>query len=426
MRRAIIIPVLTLITLVHLRAYAQKDTLPRGSQSHSTLKNGAVAVFAKTASKVVFLITKQSGEPHARASGVILTSDGYIATNYHALKGADAVEIRFFSNPADSDSYQSFNSPKLLYLDSDRDIAILKVNTSVLPFLPKPSYKPRVGEDVYAIGSPRGLNNTISEGIVSALRSTPIEDLIQHTAAISPGSSGGALVDSDGAFLGMNSWQITNGQNLNFAISAKDVWGALARARAVTTTLNYPPDSTDQDSTPVEERTWKDSQPAVKALEVVAERIKACPRIIWFETPNDEKKYGMMTRSRVYFGPPINVVWDVSRSESVRSPYSGYIEFAIPRSFWVPDDVREKYSREDPLVYGTWDKPTPNSQERYEFDLGPGGLRFVRALYRDPEKDKSGWEDDPMQPACSATGCGATCWNDAAENRQAAAHGIKP
>lgn len=55
------------------------------------------------ASKVVFLVTRKSGELHARASGVILAADGYIATNYHALEGADAVEIRFFPDPEDSD-----------------------------------------------------------------------------------------------------------------------------------------------------------------------------------------------------------------------------------------------------------------------------------------------------------------------------------
>ena len=399
---------------------AQGPTSPRSSKLQSSPRNGAESVFAETASKVVFLITRRSGEPHASASGVILTADGYIATNYHALQGADALEIRFFPDPANSGDYQSFNSARLLYLDPDQDIAILKVASTALPFFTKPSSETRVGESAYAIGSPKGLSNTISEGIVSALRSTPNENFIQHTAPISHGSSGGALVDSRGAFLGMNSWQMADGQNLNFAISAKHVWEALALAQQAKTALNFPPDSDARTSQATEDQAWKGSQPAVDALRAIADKIKSCPRIIWFETPNDEKKYGMMTRSRVYFGPPINVVWDVARSESVRSPYLGYIELAVPREFWVPDDVREKYSRKNPLLYGTLDKPIPAYLERYEFDIGPAGLRLVRALSRDPEKDDSGWRDDPMQPqsACSITACSTPCWQAAAESNK--------
>src|SRR5207247_1244869 len=148
----------------------------------------------------------------------ILSTDGYIATNYHALQGAETVEIRYFPNPENSNDYESFNAVRLVHLDPERDIAMLKVNSNSLPFLARGS-DPHVGQNVYAIGNPKGLSNTISEGIVSALRSAPNqEEFIQHTAAISPGSSGGALVDSTGGFLGINTWQVSDAQNLNFAI----------------------------------------------------------------------------------------------------------------------------------------------------------------------------------------------------------------
>src|SRR5207253_2388717 len=116
-------------------------------------------------------------------------------------------EIRYFPNPENSNDYESFNAARLVHLDPERDIAILKVNSNSLPFLGRGN-EPRVGQIVYAIGNPKGLSNTISEGIVSALRSAPNEEVIQHTAAISTGSSGGALVDSSGEFLGLNSWQV--------------------------------------------------------------------------------------------------------------------------------------------------------------------------------------------------------------------------
>src|SRR5208337_3084610 len=139
-----------------------------------------------TAPKVVFLIARKSGQPYALASGVILSADGYIGTNSHALQGADAVEIRFFPDPANAEDYRSFNAAKLLYTDSSSDIAVLKVNASALPFLRCSASNDcgvRVGEKVYAIGNPKGLTNTISEGTVSAVRFDQNEELIQHTAA---------------------------------------------------------------------------------------------------------------------------------------------------------------------------------------------------------------------------------------------------
>ncbi len=244
MRRFVVTAALFFVFLLAglpLRAQTKPPERLARSTTPAPQKDPAEAVFAETASKIVFLITRKSGEPYSRASGVILSVDGYIATNYHALQGADTVEIRFFPDPGDSEDYQSFNRAKLLYIDPDRDIAVLKVNSHSLPFLKCPAgSEARVGERVYAIGNPKGLSNTISEGIVSALRSVESEDVIQHTAPISPGSSGGALVDSSGALVGMNSWQVADAQNLNFAISAKHLLAALAAARLTTTALSFP------------------------------------------------------------------------------------------------------------------------------------------------------------------------------------------
>jgi len=206
----------------------------------------AETVFANSASKVVYLITRRSGTLHATASGIILSAEGYIGTNYHALQGADTAEVRFYADPSNSADYQSFGTAKLLYANSERDIAILKVNSSTLPFFTCPTRtdcEARIGENVYAIGNPKGLSNTISEGIVSGLRADGGEELIQHTAPISHGSSGGALLDSNGNLLGMNSWQVTDAQNLNFAISTKHLLEALEAARHVTTSLSFLPET---------------------------------------------------------------------------------------------------------------------------------------------------------------------------------------
>ena len=265
-----------------LTAQAQPSKPPAKSTTRAPQKDAAETVFAKTASKVVFLITRKSGELHSRSSGVILSADGYIATNYHALQGADAVEVRFFPDPSDSEDYQSFNGAKLLYADPERDIAVLKVNSNSLPFLRCPANtacEARVGEKVYAIGNPMGLSNTMSEGIVSGLRSVDDENVIQHTAPISPGSSGGALVDSSGALLGMNSWQVSDAQNLNFAISSKHLLAALGFARQTTTAMSFPPAApADSGGNATEGPAWQASQPAVEALRAIADAMKQCPQ----------------------------------------------------------------------------------------------------------------------------------------------------
>ena len=81
--------------------YAGQSQPSANSPVHPPQKDGAESVFATAASKVVFLIIRKSGELHASASGIILTADGYIVTNYHVLQGGDAVEIRFFRDPED-------------------------------------------------------------------------------------------------------------------------------------------------------------------------------------------------------------------------------------------------------------------------------------------------------------------------------------
>ena len=81
-----------------------------------------------------------------------------------------------------------------------------------------------VGERVYTIGNPSGLSKTLGEGLISGLRVRNDIRYVQTTAQISPGSSGGALVDSKGALVGITTFLLKDAQNLNFAIAAEDFW----------------------------------------------------------------------------------------------------------------------------------------------------------------------------------------------------------
>ena len=138
-------------------------------------------------------------------SGVIITSDGYIITNNHVIDGADEILVTLDDN-------KSYNA-KLIGKDPVTDIALLKINEDNLPYLSfGNSDSLRLGEWVIAIGNPYNLRSTITAGIVSAkARSMPdggedfkIESFIQTDAAVNPGNSGGALVNTKGELVGIN------------------------------------------------------------------------------------------------------------------------------------------------------------------------------------------------------------------------------
>lgn len=139
----------------------------------------------------------------ALGSGVIVSKDGYILTNYHVIK--DAEEIKVILN--DKREFKG----KVIGDDPQTDIAVIKVESKDLPAIKMgDSDKLKAGDVVLAIGNPFGLNQTVTMGIVSALGRANIgisayEDYIQTDAAINPGNSGGALVNANGELVGINS-----------------------------------------------------------------------------------------------------------------------------------------------------------------------------------------------------------------------------
>lgn len=158
-------------------------------------------------------------------SGFIATAQGDVVTNLHVIDGSSEARVLF------SDG-SSFAVTGILASDEDRDIAILSTTVRGISPLPLASAVPRKGDSVVTFGSPAGLSFSASEGIVSAIR-TPAEakellDIdggtwLQTTAPISPGNSGGPLMNRNGEVVGINTFYVQRGQNLNFAISSLDV-----------------------------------------------------------------------------------------------------------------------------------------------------------------------------------------------------------
>lgn len=170
---------------------------------------------AVNSSVVVVFAYDESGNQY-QGSGIVISKEGYIVTNYHVCKDANRLEINHYN--------KQFKNIEILRQDPDKDILILHVKDITLPPIKTGSssvLKP--GQRLYAIGSPEGYENSISEGIVSGVRNDPNGNaLIQMTTPITDGSSGGAVVNSKGELIGMS----MSGQHegsIYFAVPVEDI-----------------------------------------------------------------------------------------------------------------------------------------------------------------------------------------------------------
>jgi hypothetical protein len=184
---------------------------------------GAASIFANSAaeiakrafaSTVLVVIEDARGRPIVLGSGFVL-GDGAIVTNMHVIEAGS----QGFAKQIDSNTKHKFEG--ILQADRSHDLAVLSVPSLSAPSLPiGDSTKLAVGDTVYAVGNPRGLEGTFSQGIVSSIRHIDSQIILQITAPISPGSSGGPILNERGEVVGVAVATFEDGQNLNFAIPA--------------------------------------------------------------------------------------------------------------------------------------------------------------------------------------------------------------
>lgn len=209
-----------------------EDALSRAVAFETALTNVAEAVSPSVVSIQVEVSRPQNGgfpfffggQGHGGivrggGSGVILRSDGYILTNNHVVHEASRIDVRLKNG-------KSFPAT-LVGADSATDLAMLKIDTRGLPQADfASSEKARVGQFVIAIGSPFGLDYTVTTGVLSAkgrggIGATEIEDYLQTDASINPGNSGGPLIDLQGRVLGINTMIVGRGSGIGFAIPSE-------------------------------------------------------------------------------------------------------------------------------------------------------------------------------------------------------------
>jgi S1-C subfamily serine protease len=196
----------------------------------------AEALFSKVSPAVVQVVVQdQQDHTIGRGSGFLVGASGLIATNYHVIEQAHRAHVVV----ADETRVPVLG---VAAYDSDVDIAIVKVAGVIAapPLELAGAALPPVGAKVYAIGNPLGLSNTLSDGLVSGHREFDRKVVIQVTAPISPGSSGGPLLVSDGKVVGVTTFLVRGGQNLNFSVPASSVVRLLHRCKGEGPLVRFP------------------------------------------------------------------------------------------------------------------------------------------------------------------------------------------
>lgn len=220
---------------------ARPDATSRAVTSRGDLaeeEKSTIAVFRQASPSVAHITTMAVREhpfsldilqiPQGSGSGFVWDEMGHVVTNYHVIQGADAATVTL----ADHSSWKA----RLVGAYPDKDLAVLAVDAPkerLHPILVGTSHDLQVGQRVFAIGNPFGLDQSLTTGIISALgreieslTHRPIKDVIQTDAAINPGNSGGPLLDSAGRLIGVNTQIVSPSgafAGIGFAIPVDEV-----------------------------------------------------------------------------------------------------------------------------------------------------------------------------------------------------------
>ena len=194
------------------------DSSPPGAPSPAD-------VYANAAPAVVIIRSFRSQEPLGFGSGFVVEPGDIIVTNEHVIRGASYLEIRTHSG-------ETARATAVVAANEDWDVAVLPVPAALrgTASLKLATSVPRIGDPVYAIGIPQGFAFTFTRGVVSQIHNFSKYGMIQHDASISPGSSGGPLVNAFGEVVGVNrlaSLAEMRANNLNFAVSSSTIATAL-------------------------------------------------------------------------------------------------------------------------------------------------------------------------------------------------------
>jgi len=197
---------------------------PRAGQNHGRAEQGSVSRGARAemsfeqlaqlaSSVVMIMVHDKKGEAFASGSGIMIGRKGYILTNNHVLS-----EGSYFTVRIENDD-NSYRTEQIIKYNQLLDLAVIRIDRELVP-LPVYNGPQKLvrGQKVVAIGSPLGLFNSVSDGIIAGFRVLDEVDMIQFTAPTSPGSSGGAVLNMYGEVIGISTAGAPGAQGINWAV----------------------------------------------------------------------------------------------------------------------------------------------------------------------------------------------------------------
>jgi serine protease Do len=213
-----------------------KSALAAAAAAATEIKNGLFSVaVASGPEKSVRDLVAQLGEavvqvrtPGGLGSGFFISEDGYLITNFHVVEGESQISIEVYHQRSGQLDRRSYKQVRIVAMNKFGDLTLLKVEDKGAPKFAKvnlgDSDALSVGERVFAIGSPLGLERTVTEGILSTkTRQMQGALYLQTSTQINPGNSGGALFNLHGDVVGVTNMKITFGEGLGFAIPVESV-----------------------------------------------------------------------------------------------------------------------------------------------------------------------------------------------------------
>lgn len=203
-------------------AQAPVQQIPVRTQNMASINRDEEKSFEELAllasSIVMIAVHKPNGDVMATGSGIMIGRNGYILTNNHVAAGGAFYSVRI------EDDEEIYMTNEVIKYHPNLDLAVIRIQRTLTPLPLFDGRKKLVrGQKVVAIGSPLGLFNSVSDGIISGFRKIRDVDMIQFTAPISSGSSGGAVLNMQGEIIGISTAGFDHGQNINLAVGFEDI-----------------------------------------------------------------------------------------------------------------------------------------------------------------------------------------------------------
>ena len=204
--------ILVLLSAMCLIAAGCTNNSPKEKEIKPDKKElSAEDIYRQSFDKVAMVLCYQDGIPSSQGSGFFIDKNTLV-TNYHVIEDSDYLELKIAGNET------IFKGAKVIKASPEYDLAIVQTKQEFSAFEIVDCSKIEVGAKIYTIGNPRGLEGTISDGILSGKRNNDGIEYLQITAPISPGNSGGPVLNDKGEVIGVATFAYKNSQNLNFAV----------------------------------------------------------------------------------------------------------------------------------------------------------------------------------------------------------------